>query len=388
MTRTGFFLFLGLAPAILSCGKPQEPWGGPARDAGRGATVRQAIPGCPDHFPGRIWAACDFEQSRKDVLWTGLPETADIPAYPGNTTALRAVPVGREGTRSLVVKPADYPRMSRESRVYFRYYLEGASSVSLQILNLDKKSFHELTVTGLTTGAWAEATVDLSGVPASGAGDGDEGGSLIAEGERMDGLVIYAEPAEMGASCELMVDDVIFFSDSPGRHQAKDQPFPRRVIYIRGFDVVDNYHPWTHENYRVIRKGEHLENDWGVACALKHPKRPGKRVRLIIDPPQAVGESTRMRFRYRLEGASKLQVQIFDLSDMDNRHIVIPDAGQGRWQWAVVDFTADGIKNDGIQTPFKPGNLVDDIFFLPGDVQPGSEVELLIDEVVLYDAGR
>ena len=77
---------------------------------------------------------------------------------------------------------------------------------------------------------------------------------------------------------------------------------------------------------------------------------------------------------------------IFDLTDRDNRHIVLANPVQGAWQQATLDFTADGKKNNGDQTPFEPGSLVDDIFFMAWPVN-GGQVELLIDDLVLYDAG-
>src|SRR5262245_939616 len=42
----------------------------------------------PDSFPHRIWAACDFEGRTRDYAWFGPAERKNIPAYPGNLTAL------------------------------------------------------------------------------------------------------------------------------------------------------------------------------------------------------------------------------------------------------------------------------------------------------------
>ena len=33
----------------------------------------------PDHFPHRIWAACDFEAATPDYAWFGPAETKNIP---------------------------------------------------------------------------------------------------------------------------------------------------------------------------------------------------------------------------------------------------------------------------------------------------------------------
>ena len=81
-----------------------------------------------------------------------------------------------------------------------------------------------------------------------------------------------------------------------------------------------------------------------------------------------------------------MTVQIFDLTDGDNRHIRMKEPVQGKWTTAYLDFTRDARRNDGSETPFATGHVVDDIFFL---VEPGNggELDLLVDEVVLYDAG-
>jgi hypothetical protein len=52
-----------------------------------------------------------------------------------------------------------------------------------------------------------------------------------------------------------------------------------------------------------------------------------------------------------------------------------------------LDFTKDTRRNDGRNTPFAAGHFVDDLFFF---VEPEGEheVNLLIDEVVLFDAGK
>jgi hypothetical protein len=114
---------------------------------------------------------------------------------------------------------------------------------------------------------------------------------------------------------------------------------------------------------------------------------PGKWIRLQIDPTRPVGAHTKLRIRYYLTGTSRMTVQIFDLTDQDNRHIHLTGLKQGSWQTLYLDFTRDAKRNDGGKTPFAAGHVVDDLFFfLEGD--GGADVNLLLDEVVLFDAGR
>lgn len=95
---------------------------------------------------------------------------------------------------------------------------------------------------------------------------------------------------------------------------------------------------------------------------------------------------TKLRFRYHLTGATRLTVQVFDATDQDNRHVVLTDLKNDAWQTVYVDFTKDARRNDGGETPFAAGHVVDDLFFF---VEPegNKPVDLLIDEVVLFDAG-
>jgi hypothetical protein len=108
---------------------------------------------------------------------------------------------------------------------------------------------------------------------------------------------------------------------------------------------------------------------------------------LQIEPPRPVGARTKLRFRYHLTGASAMTVQIFDVTDQDNRHVHLKGLKQGEWATVHVDFSADGKRNDGRDTPFAAGHKVDDLFFFVEPSGP-AEVRLFVDEVVLYDAGR
>ena len=58
------------------------------------------------------------------------------------------------------------------------------------------------------------------------------------------------------------------------------------------------------------------------------------------------------------------------------------------WQAASVNLTRDGRKNDGNQTVFAAGHLVDDLFFFVEPAAGGGEVELMVEDVVLFDAWK
>jgi hypothetical protein len=82
-----------------------------------------------------------------------------------------------------------------------------------------------------------------------------------------------------------------------------------------------------------------------------------------------------------------MTVQVFDVTDQDNRHVRLKGLKQGEWATVYLDFTADGKRNDSKDTPFAAGHKVDDLFFFVEPEGKG-EVSLLVDEIVLYDAGK
>ncbi|HUW82481.1 MAG TPA: hypothetical protein VMZ31_06735 [Phycisphaerae bacterium] len=334
----------------------------------------------PKHFPHRIWAACDFEARTTDYGWFGTAETQNIPQYPGNVTALRSRESQKYSSRYVGINPVPGPRMGEVNKVYFRYYVEGTTDAQVQHFNLSENDNHHIRVSGLTEGGWSQATPNFTAD--SKRNDGSPG--AMKKGDRMDDLKIYLGRFGDGKEYDIIIDDVIFFAEAPS-HPPDFEPFPNRVIFLAAFDTgeKDKYWPGSLE---IVDRRLPADSYWRVARAVPHENPPAKWIRLQIQPPKPVGEMTKLRFRYHVTGASAMTVQIFDMTDMDNRHIRLSDLPQGVWQTANLNFTRDAKRNDGSDTPFAAGHVVDDIFFF---VSPDGDqdVDLLIDEVVLYDAG-
>jgi hypothetical protein len=81
-------------------------------------------------------------------------------------------------------------------------------------------------------------------------------------------------------------------------------------------------------------------------------------------PGPPVGEKTRLRFKYKLTGSDTLRVQLYSLTNNYHRYLSVSGVEQGRWLDAAVDMTA-------MRRPDGTG---------------GPRAELLIDDVVLYEA--
>src|SRR4026208_2387873 len=86
----------------------------------------------PEHFPHRIWAACDFEGQTPDFGWFGRAETNVIPKYPGNAPALAAAPGPYLDFSAVMtgVNPVPGPRMGKVNHLFVRYRIEGGTEAT------------------------------------------------------------------------------------------------------------------------------------------------------------------------------------------------------------------------------------------------------------------
>lgn len=342
----------------------------------------------PKRFPHRIWAACDFERPLPDYAWFGPAEMKDIVDYPGNKTALgvKEQPYKKFAGLMTGINPVPGPMMGTENFLYLRYKLTGADQATFQHYSLTSNDNNHLRLSGLENGKWAEATMNFS---KHGRRNDGTPGVPFKKGERMDDLKIFVGQAKEAAKYSLVVDDIIFFAMEPDL-PPEPEPFPRRVMYVAGFDTGagakarDKYWPGS---FDIVGKEAPAGRYWNAARAVPQKKGKGKWIRLIIKPHIRVGAHTKLRFRYHLKGASKMTVQMFDVTDGDNRHIRLTDLPEGKWQTKYLDFTKDAKRNDGNNTPFAAGHEIDDIFFF---VEPAGDkpVELFVDEVVLFDAAE
>ncbi len=93
-----------------------------------------------------------------------------------------------------------------------------------------------------------------------------------------------------------------------------------------------------------------------------------------------MGPRTRLAFRYHLSGTDALRVQIYTLTKGYHRRLTVKGLEQGRWAEATVDLTK-ARRADGTGGPLSEDERIDDIQFYAAPA-----AELLIDDIVLYDA--
>jgi len=97
-------------------------------------------------------------------------------------------------------------------------------------------------------------------------------------------------------------------------------------------------------------------------------------------PGPPMGKKPHLSFRYYLNGTDELRVQIYSLSNGYHRCLMLKGLPQGKWMEGNVDMR-DARKPDGTGGPLSENERIDDIQFY---CDP--RAELLIDDIVLYDA--
>ncbi len=97
-------------------------------------------------------------------------------------------------------------------------------------------------------------------------------------------------------------------------------------------------------------------------------------------PGPPMGKNTRLSFRYRLHGTRQLRIQLYSLSKGYHRYLSLDQLPTDRWETATVDMTAMR-RPDGSGGALAEDERIDDIQFY---IDPCAE--LLIDDVILYDA--
>jgi hypothetical protein len=98
----------------------------------------------------------------------------------------------------------------------------------------------------------------------------------------------------------------------------------------------------------------------------------------VPGPPMA--GKTHLSFRYWLKGTDTLRVQLYSLSNGYHRCLMLKGLPQEKWMEGNVDMTQMR-KPDGTGGPLSGDERIDDIQFYADP-----RAELLIDDIVLYDA--
>ena len=334
----------------------------------------------PARFPHRIWAACDFEAKPIDYGMFGKGETKNLPAYPGNATARAGTPYQTSAAMA-GINPVPGPCMGKVNQLYCRYYLKGADQARFQHFSLTSSDNWHINVSGLTQGQWSELTLNFQ----ENARRNNGSDSPFKEGERMDDLKVFVGNKDDGQTCELVLDDIIFFATDPALPE-ETEPFPHRVMYTAGFDTgIESKGPEKSKffpgEYQAEAKGPG-GSYWTVLKAVSVQGK-GQHVLLKLDPPRPAAAANKLRFRYLARGGQPIQAVLHNATQNKDHAASVASPAQDKWAWQYVSFQG-----------LAAGDLIDSIEWsipaamLTAQRTPGQDGELYIDEVTLFEPGR
>ncbi len=320
-------------------------------------------------MPNRVHCFEDFETDIEKRWWmSGKLETADVP--PGSRRACRGVLTqdfddlqGDTKTMyaAVVFNPVPGPPMGKNTRLSFRYRLEGADALRVQIYSLTNGYHRYLSLTKLPQGKWASATVDMTAVRRP-----DGTGGPLSENERIDDVQFYVDPR-----AELLIDDVVLYDAAvPG----EKRPFPKNVHFTGTFDTGKQGKEWPGAFEIVEKKG----HSWKAARSVPNKELGAPWVRLHLRGERPLGKQTRLFFRYRLSGATTMRAVLVNRTAKTTHVVELKGMKAGEWAEATADFAADSRPAKS-----RAGDRVDEVHFL---LPKGAE--LLLDDVLLYEPGE
>jgi inosine-uridine nucleoside N-ribohydrolase len=348
------------------------------RVAGMGRPVPAPAPGNVSapvphgRMPRRVHAIEDFETDIEKRWWmSGKVETANVP--PGSRRACRGILTQDFDDRlgdlrtmytAVIFNPVPGPRMGKNTRLRFRYWLRDTDTLRVQIYSLTRGFHRHLSLKGLPRQRWQEVTVDMTAARRP-----DGSGGPLAEGERIDDIQFYADP-----TAELLIDDIVLYDAAI---PDETRPFPKHPIFAGWFDTGRQGKEWP-GTFAIVDKGP--PGAGKAAQAVTNPMLGRPWIRLGLRGERPLGETTHLKFRYRLSGADTLQVRLVNRTANDHHLIDLKDLKQDAWAEATLDFTTASRRGDG--SPGKPrkGDRVDEIWWV---VPKGGR--LLVEDLLLYE---
>ncbi len=311
-------------------------------------------------IPHRVHVGEDYENDIERFWWmSGKAELKDLP--PGSRRACRGTLThdfddllgnAKAMHTAVIFNPVPGPPMGKHPRLSFRYHLKDTDTLRVQIYSLTNGYHRHLVLTGLPQGRWEAATVDMTLARRP-----DGTGGPLSEGERIDDIQFYAEP-----TAELVIDDVVLFDAAMSGEQ---RPFPRRILFTAWFDSGRQGKEWP-GTFEIVERGFFGKAARSVPDAEGRPQ-----LRLGLRGRRTLSQTVELSFRYRLNEAEGLRVELADSKSSEARGVELRDLERGKWATATARFTKvpNGAEADEIR------------FALP------KGAELLLDDLLLYEPG-
>jgi hypothetical protein len=268
--------------------------------------------------------------------------------------------------KAVIFNPVPGPPMGKHTRLSFRYRLHGTDTMRVQIYSLTNGYHRALTLTGLEQDRWLSATVDMTQARRP---DGS-GGALSAD-ERIDDIQFYID-----RKADLWIDDIVLYeavAPADAKERIKEEAFPRRIIFTGWFDTgkQGTGHDWP-GRFEIVSHEPPLT--WKAAHSIEDPASGHARMEISLRGARRLSDLTRLRFRYRLTGASSLDVVLVNTARGRSYHATLKEAANDRWSGAAVDFQITPAVDDKEPT-------ADAIHF----VARRQDTLLWVDDLLLYE---
>jgi inosine-uridine nucleoside N-ribohydrolase len=316
-------------------------------------------------FPTKVHAFEDYDTDIEKRWWMcGKAETKDV--APGGRCC-RAVLTqdfdDRQGDmktmyRAVIFNPVPGPPMGKNTRLSFRYKLQGTDTIRVQLYSLTNGYHRYLSVGGLAQDRWADGAVDMTQMRRP-----DGSGGALGEDERIDDIQFYVDPR-----AELLIDDVVLYdAAAPG----EKRPFPQRFLFTGWFDTGKQGKEWPGD-FEIVPHEK--PRTWKAARSVANAETGEPWIRLSLRGERRLGETTELFFRYRLTGADALRVELASTSTKLELKRELKDLKKGEWAEATLSFPSP--------EPKKELHVNEIRFRLP------KGAELWIDDVLLYVPGE
>ena len=318
-------------------------------------------------LPLRIHVFEDYETDIEKRWWLrGTLETNNVPPTQSdsvaNRRACRATPTKdfddkmgnpKKDFKAVIFNPVPGPPMGANTRLSFRYWLQGTDTLRVQIYSLSKGYHRFLTLTNLPQGTWQSAAVDLTEARRP-----DGSGGPLAEDERIDDIQFY-----IVLDAELIIDDIVLYDAAP---EGETQPFPNRTLFTGWFDTGRQGVEWP-GTFEIVPHPSPLT--WKAAKAIPNATTNEVWVRVHLRGQRPLSVVTRLRFRYRVAGTGDIRLALVNSRSGQQWHSSVSDAARGRWSDATADFDID-----------RRGAFADEMHFAVA-----KDAELIVDDVLLFE---
>ncbi len=323
-------------------------------------------------MPVRVNVFEDYE-TRIEARWwlRGTPVATNLPpslsASLPNTRACLAAPskdfddkMGNATAqyRAVVFNPVPGPPMGPRTRLSFRYWLKGTSTLRVQIYSLTRNYHRRLTLENLPQLRWQEATVDMTQARRP-----DGSGGPLSEDERIDDIQFYISP-----EAELMIDDIVLYEAAA---ENETGPFPRHMGFTGWFDTGQQGAEWPGHFDIVLHE---KPRTWDAAQSVAHPKDGLPWIRLNLRGERALAADNELFFRYHLAADARLTVHLVNSKTGREHGVRIANTAVGAWDDVTIPY------------PVPRGLLPDRVDEI--HLRLDRKGKLLIDDLLLYEPGK